>query len=438
MSSYGTFATSSNGPHFEQNWFTDPDGTVTYSRIDSLISLATTRDWTRSGTVTPGYRGSTKGRKARGIDLPMNPFLFSLNEQSGAIGTMYHADINTVSGARSESLNSGFWGRNIPSIAPSSDVFAELDAKGRNKLLGKLHDQSVSLGIALAEGKQTINLFVNNIGKLAGSFRQLKRGDLSGAASILTGKKSANFSTRGPFTGRGKNRTTEEALASNWLELQYGWKPLLSDIYGACEFLANRLNRYPRYKEVSYQFKGENFSVTSEDADNRYVDSYETLHTCKYVLYYSQDEGQHDLSALGLVNPLAVAWELVPYSFVVDWALPIGTFLGNLDATVGLNFVKGCKTTFWRGTVTRVRQGKSYTDGVRQIINSGKVTEVSRKVSVVRAPLLSFPNAPAPRLKNPFSQYNGLLDPGDHALNALALLTTTFRGGGAPRGISRG
>jgi hypothetical protein len=35
---------------------------------------------------------------------------------------------------------------------------------------------------------------------------------------------------------------------------------------------------------------------------------------------------------LGLTDPLSVAWELIPYSFVVDWFVPIGTYLDNLNA----------------------------------------------------------------------------------------------------------
>jgi len=31
--------------------------------------------------------------------------------------------------------------------------------------------------------------------------------------------------------------------------------------------------------------------------------------------------------SLGLVDPVQIAWEVVPYSFVVDWFLPIGTYL---------------------------------------------------------------------------------------------------------------
>ena len=48
--------------------------------------------------------------------------------------------------------------------------------------------------------------------------------------------------------------------------------------------------------------------------------------------------------SLGLDNPIATAWELVPYSFVLDWAMPIGQWLQ------ALNSVK--YYTEWRSTLS--------------------------------------------------------------------------------------
>ena len=39
---------------------------------------------------------------------------------------------------------------------------------------------------------------------------------------------------------------------------------------------------------------------------------------------------------LGLVNPASVAWELIPFSFLVDWFLPVGKFLESYTDTVGM------------------------------------------------------------------------------------------------------
>jgi hypothetical protein len=41
---------------------------------------------------------------------------------------------------------------------------------------------------------------------------------------------------------------------------------------------------------------------------------------------------------LGLLDPLSVAWELLPWSFVIDWFIPIGAYLDVLN---GIPALKG-------------------------------------------------------------------------------------------------
>jgi hypothetical protein len=53
-------------------------------------------------------------------------------------------------------------------------------------------------------------------------------------------------------------------------------------------------------------------------------------------------------SSLGLANPFALAWELTPLSFVLDWFVSVGDFLNGLGATLGCDFVGGYETHFVR------------------------------------------------------------------------------------------
>jgi hypothetical protein len=58
--------------------------------------------------------------------------------------------------------------------------------------------------------------------------------------------------------------------------------------------------------------------------------------------------GLRTLNQLGLLNPASLVWELVPWSFVVDWFCPIGPVLNAMTAPAGLTFVTGtlsCKVT---------------------------------------------------------------------------------------------
>ena len=57
----------------------------------------------------------------------------------------------------------------------------------------------------------------------------------------------------------------------------------------------------------------------------------------KWTLVYEMTEQLSTPRSLGLTDPLSVAWELIPYSFVVDWFYPIGTYLENLNTIPKLN-----------------------------------------------------------------------------------------------------
>lgn len=55
---------------------------------------------------------------------------------------------------------------------------------------------------------------------------------------------------------------------------------------------------------------------------------------------------------LGLVNPAAVAWELVPFSFVVDWFTNFGGYLDGFTDLVGLSYTDAYTTTYDRLEIT--------------------------------------------------------------------------------------
>jgi hypothetical protein len=121
-------------------------------------------------------------------------------------------------------------------------------------------------------------------------------------------------------------------------------------------------------------------------------------------------------ASLGLTNPLELIWERIPYSFVVDWFLPIGGWLSTLDADFGWTHRATCSTAF-----TRVKaQGTPYanpdsTNFEIQNNTSGFFEEAFRMYRSTGGP----PPVGLPHFKNPFSS--------THLANALSLLAVAFR-----------
>lgn len=142
--------------------------------------------------------------------------------------------------------------------------------------------------------------------------------------------------------------------------------------------------------------------------------------SCNGTIEYSVASNIVNFAAnTGIINPLAVAWEVIPYSFVVDWFLPVGNFLNSLDFDTGLEFSRGWLSFHGQGLVDLKAVSGSYVaDDHNLTMNwqGGGVNYTSRGYR--RTVLRSFPAIVYPSFKNPIS----LL----HANNALALLRQVF------------
>jgi hypothetical protein len=301
----------------------------------------------------------------------------------------------------------------------SAEERAAVDNLARSRTLLKLKDSSVNLGQMYAERKQAARMIGETAINLAKCMTSLRTGDYAAAARAIgvePPRRAVNRYRKEFNKDYGRNQS--KAIANGWLGLQYGWKPLLSDIFGACEAIANS-----QYAPIRSRVIGKAKTVVERtkvitDANRITLTSVETIeYIRKYTVYFQmKNEVNHTMSAMGVTNPLLLVWELLPYSFVVDWFIPIGNYLSSFDATVGLDFDKGCATEFRRITTTRkwvAVNGNRFADTINGFANGG-----SEWVTVSRGPIFSFPLPGYPSFKNPVSLV--------HAANAIALLQKTF------------
>lgn len=283
----------------------------------------------------------------------------------------------------------------VPSHVTSGALTdAMLDAK----------EMKVDLATSLAEGRQTAQLITDTASFLANAYTSLRSGDWKGFRR-LTG-----WSDKPGRTARELGKTA----ASAWLSYRYGWTPLLSSVYGAAEALALTARTIP---PVTARGKRE------EDVNNsQYVGSgtdYGRFYSTKGKvgstarLDFLPDGGcLQQLRSLGLTNPLLVAWELVPYSFVVDWFIPIGNALSCLDWATGLTWVSGSQSGLIR----------AQTDVVPGVLSNGAWADVhglQKRVYLNRVPFTDKPNVPLPSFSLPFPSAYKVAD-------SMALLFNAF------------
>lgn len=215
----------------------------------------------------------------------------------------------------------------LPTNAPinETNVLAyhnEIITLTGNKFFDKVAGIRVNLLDLYRTRIEAMNMIRKNALKLVHAYTLLKKG-----------KFRQFLRTLGISAKRPKSR--EDNIPSLWLEYSYGWMPLLSDIYTMLDRTFEAPSAFVRQvyrKTVDY---------SGETVDTFDKCSISGTITCRGVAtaFVSVDvPAIHAISQYGLTNPLAVAWEAVPFSFVVDWFAPIGDYINTLGATAGLSF----------------------------------------------------------------------------------------------------
>lgn len=382
----------------------------------------------RISTNTPGFRRPRKDGEE--FNLPINPFVFEEIQSILPIGIRrtlrYYGhctyEETVTSGNLAASGDSPWF---VFGQALSAAESAALDGNLVTKIRNGLKNQTVNIAQMYGERRQTANLLATTAVRLSSGFRALKSGNLKGMGRALglsvSASKDAKYRKR--FA-----KSPSQAASSAWLEYAYGWSPLLNDVYGSAELLAQKFSRQVIDKVTArVQVKRK---LHTQHTPSVFSVAERSLTKTMYV-WFGTPGYSHTLAQVGLTNPAHLAWELLPYSFVVDWFIPIGNYLASLDATLGLQFIKGGTTSFARESY---QQFENRSTGSNSIVPyptcSGvatgyevydKVVSYGQrwKVTCVRTPLTEFPGPSFPSFKNPLSM--------THAANAIALLTQTFK-----------
>lgn len=384
-----------------------PWNDVPYTVLAPIVYEPFRRTWT--GIRTPGF-GSLKGAL-----LPVNP---------------YSSKTVLTQDGQGFTLNDGFppyssfeWFNHqwvntsvmIASLMPPLLVHLDTAAnKSLSKLLERAQiDLSANLAQDVAQYGQTVRLIRKNINRIVGSVRALKRGNFKSAISHL-------WSGQHHSKNSGRRLSLSRTLAENWLELQYGWKPLLKDIEGAMRSLAAYVARDPvvwvaRGSGTDRSTEIKKIVIQGHDVGTMVIKTKTVVKTG--LRYKIVDHQKAFLSQTGFTNPINLAWEVIPFSFVLDWFLPIGPYLEKLSAFDGMEFVDGFQTSYTIRTISAeihsMIEGQSVSGRFRTYGTYSRTEYLMDRVK-----LTTFPSPRIPRFKNPVSV--------THALNGLALLRVLF------------
>lgn len=203
--------------------------------------------------------------------------------------------------------------------------------KAYGKHASKLKEVEAAWGESLGQAKTSYYMMLDRVRQLIRAARAAKRGDIKALKRALGVNKT-------PLS-----RRTRQG-AKLWLEYHFGWDPLIRDIYQSCYGMCHTsAGGWWKLKSSS----GEE-DVRDEPFDagvgKRHWDSV-YIHTVMGE-YRLVDPNRALLSSLGLINPAAIAWELVPFSFVVDWFIPVEQYLLFFTDRMGYESRNECTTWY--------------------------------------------------------------------------------------------
>lgn len=299
-----------------QEFIYDPSGS-TEERNTTPVDSYDTLD------VVSGGKGGSPGRKAP------HPIKF------------YHASGGALTGTSTTFKSDGslrYSSNGVYSFPPNPGP-TDLDLSVESEALSRLFDKVrgvIDLSVSIAERGQVKRMFKDTAHTLEYVLRH-----------PVKGLKQAYRDFRRYPPGSAK------FVGSKWLEFQYGWRPLASDIYNSAIELAKSFESLMvvEARAGSSSHVTSSLPFGSSEILEDLTKSTRCIYKCRFTPGTSSTQLISNFTSL---NPVSIAWELTPYSFVADWFYDVGGYLRNLESSLLLsaNFVDGFRTDSFLATAS--------------------------------------------------------------------------------------
>lgn len=228
-----------------------------------------------------------------------------------------------------------------PTLFPVSDtLLGDMADKAHISCKAGVSDSAVNLGENLSEFRQTVDL--------------LKK------IAVFSGKVGSVVDSRAKIATLKPTKGNIRAATDAWLSYRYGLRPLVGELTGLLEYLTSAYA--PRYTsratEIHYdrEIGDESVHWIPGDLPSGYVFRQATKDLKVVVtsgaMYAFENRDAERLMAFGWNDLWTLGWELVPYSFVIDWFFRVGDWLKAFAPTVGVSVLNRWTTTVIENRVT--------------------------------------------------------------------------------------
>jgi hypothetical protein len=213
-------------------------------------------------------------------------------------------------------------------------ALSALGQQALQKAYAKVSVGDLSMAEDIGEFRETIAMLKNPLGSLKNFLLDDRRKNMKLLKKLLRFQKTGRFGSQ-----RGKEAA--KAAANTWLELRYGFRPLINQLGDLIE-----LARTGRSSFDSTKIRNCRAKVTSTSLFNTIKEDMLTIQNTGYKFRYTTDEEltayasvsyrqvseSSALDNLGLTPRFwpETAWELTRLSFVWDWFVTVGPWIQTL------------------------------------------------------------------------------------------------------------
>lgn len=219
------------------------------------------------------------------------------------------------------------WSVSDGSEGPVGPFPTSADNQALAKFNGKLRNGSAELGVTLASWKQSREMIVS-------SSRKAQRA-LDSSIELLRNNRGALR----------RLRNDRDPLANQVLATEFGWMPLFNDFYASLYTVIQRAVPPMWLGATGRALQNDSFTTSSSRL------TVVTQNTSRIVANVRVTNPNLWLAnRLGVINPARVAWDIVPWSWVVGMFVNVNQMVSSVTDQVGLS-VSDKSTTRSRYTV---------------------------------------------------------------------------------------
>jgi hypothetical protein len=207
-----------------------------------------------------------------------------------------------------------------------------------SNLRSKLYGSGFNPAVFMAEGQKSVSMIGDAAFAVRLAVSSMIHRDWRGLAAALsvTPKRARKII--------GDPRMT---LSQKWLELQYGWKPLLKDVEDGAQWIAAHVwgGSQQQFPVLRASIKPVVFTRYKVPTASQYVWGTREIRYDLSLRVYAWTKSPDYMPSLATVG--ATLWEVLPYSFVADWFIPISSYLDALRTASDIHgvFVRSFKKT---------------------------------------------------------------------------------------------